>query len=192
MSTEGFDYPHMMREALREVARQALEQVAESGLPGAHHFYLSFRTDRPGVEIPASLRERYREEMTVVLQHQWWDLEVDREAFSVGLTFGGSPQRIRVPFSALTAFIDPAAEFGLRFDGARGDEEEDRPRGPQAVEDQEDGDAAPEAVPALRLEKEGPGGEGTETAGDEGEEKGEEEGSETPADVVSIDRFRKK
>lgn len=121
----GFDYPRMMREALREVPREALRRVAEAGLPEPHHFYLSFRTDHPGVEVAEFLRDRYPDEMTVVLQHQYWDLEVDDEAFSVGLSFSGRVEYLRVPFRALTAFIDPAAEFGLRFDGAPAPSPED-------------------------------------------------------------------
>jgi hypothetical protein len=106
-----------LREALRGAVRRVLARVAEEGLPGEHFFYIGFRTDRPGVEIPRFLRDQYPEEMTIVLQHQFWDLEVSGDAFAVTLTFGGSRQRLTVPFLALTAFADPSAEFGLRFDG---------------------------------------------------------------------------
>lgn len=129
----GFDYPRMMREALREVPREALRRVAETGFPGSHHFYLSFRTDLPGVEVAEFLRDRYPDEMTVVIQHQFWDLEVDDEGFSVGLSFSGRVEYIRIPFRALTAFIDPAAEFGLRFDDAPPTPpEDDEPEGERA------------------------------------------------------------
>lgn len=161
---EGFlDYPRMVREALRQVAREALRSVARAGLPESHHLYLSFRTDHPGVEVASFLRDRYPDEMTVVLQHQFWDLEVNDEAFSVGLSFSGRPEHIRVPFKSLTAFIDPGAEFGLRFDGA--------PAPP-------DGDAA---TP-----------EGDETSGPEVEPEARPAVARTPAEVVSIDEFRKK
>lgn len=111
------DYPRIVQEAFRDVVRRVLVRVAEHGLPGEHHFYVGFRTDRPGVEIPRHLRDQYPEEMTVILQHQYWDLAVDEEAFSVSLIFNAHRQCVRVPFSALTAFVDPSAEFGLRFDG---------------------------------------------------------------------------
>src|SRR5882724_356762 len=106
-----------LREALRGAVRRVLARVAEEGPPGEHFFYIGFRTDRPGVEIPRFLRDQYPQEMTIVLQNQFWDLEVSEDAFAVTLTFGGSRQRLTVPFLALTAFADPSAEFGLRFDG---------------------------------------------------------------------------
>jgi hypothetical protein len=116
MADEPLDYARWYREALLEVARRALRRAAREGLPGEHHFYLSFRTGHPGVSVPPSVRARHPEEMTVVLQHQYWDLAVGDDAFSVTLRFGGAPERLHVPFAALTAFVDPAAEFGLRFD----------------------------------------------------------------------------
>jgi uncharacterized protein len=111
------DYSLLVREALLEVPRKALRQVAREGLPGEHHFYLSFRTDHPGVSVSPGLLARHPREMTIVIQHQYWDLAVGDEAFSVTLRFGGTPERLHVPFVALTAFADPTAEFGLRFDG---------------------------------------------------------------------------
>ena len=109
------DYVARIDSALREVVRDLLAEIAEEGLPGSHHFYLSFNTKHPGVILPPSLQERYPGEMTVVLQHQFWDLEVEEDQVSVTLQFSGVPQRITVPFAALSAFSDPAAEFGLRF-----------------------------------------------------------------------------
>ena len=104
--------------ALRAVAIDALEFAAKEGLPGEHHFYLSFRTDHPETNIPGHLKARYPQEMTIVLQHRFWDLVVDRAAqrFSVGLSFSGVPSMLSVPFAALTAFQDPQANFGLRFE----------------------------------------------------------------------------
>lgn len=109
----GFDYPRLLRGAAEALVRRVVTQAAEEGLPGEHHFYLTFRTRRPGVEVPASLLSRYPETMTVVLQHQYSGLEVDDEGFAVTLRFGGSWERIRVPFAALTAFLDPSVPFGL-------------------------------------------------------------------------------
>jgi hypothetical protein len=119
---DHIDYQKLLQEALREALRAAVRKVmarvAEEGLPGEHFFYIGFRLDHPGVSVPRFLRDQYPEEMTIVLQNQFWDLEADEESFSVTLTFGGSRQRLIVPFLALTAFADPSAEFGLRFDGA--------------------------------------------------------------------------
>ena len=114
----GIDYPGMVQEALRQVARKALTQVAEEGLPGAHHVYLSFRTGHPGVGLSEGLRAQYPDEMTIVLQHDFRYLEVDDVGFDVTLRFGGVPQGLRIPFTALTSFFDPSVHFLLRFDGA--------------------------------------------------------------------------
>lgn len=116
MTADFFDYPRMIRDALRQVPREALVQVSEEGMPAPHHFYLTFRTDLPGVELSRQLRTQYPEEMTIVLKIQFDELEVGPSDFSVTLYFGGRPERIRVPFAALTAFADPPAAFGLRFD----------------------------------------------------------------------------
>jgi len=113
---DTIDYPGILQAALRDAVRRVLEQVAEHGLPGEHHFYIGFRTGFPGVEVPRFLREQYPDEATIILQHQFWGLEVSPEAFSVLLSFGGSRQRLLIPFAALTAFADPSADFGLRFD----------------------------------------------------------------------------
>ena len=118
MDPEKIDYPAILQEALRDAVRRVLEQVSEHELPGEHHFYIGFRTQFPGVEVPRFLREQYPEEVTIILQHQFWGLEVGPEDFSVLLSFGGSRQRLRVPFAALTAFADPSADFGLRFQAA--------------------------------------------------------------------------
>jgi hypothetical protein len=116
MPDDPLDYTQLVREALLEVPRRALRLIAREGLPGEHHFYLSFRTTHPGVCISPALRARHAEEMTVVLQHQYWDLAVGDDAFSVTLRFGGIPERLHVPFDALVGFADPAGEFALRFD----------------------------------------------------------------------------
>jgi hypothetical protein len=130
------DYARLVREALLEVPRRALRVAAREGLPGEHHFYVSFRTGHPGVSVSPSLRARHPEEMTVVLQHQYWDLAVGDDAFSVTLRFGGVPERLHVPFAALTAFADPEAEFGLRFD---------RPGEAMVIQEKKEGAARTEA-----------------------------------------------
>lgn len=110
-------YDDWTEDALRQVVTRALAHVAVQGLPGQHHFYLTFRTDYPGVELPDRLRSQYPQEMTIVLQHQFWDLKVDQAArrVSVGLSFGGVPASLVIPLGAVTAFADPAIRFGLRF-----------------------------------------------------------------------------
>jgi hypothetical protein len=110
------DYAHFVREALRDVPRQVLRQVQSSGLPGDHHFFVTFRTDHPETVIASRLKRQHPIEMTVVLQHQFSSLFVDEIGFSVTLRFGGRAEQIFVPFAALTAFADPAAQFGLRFE----------------------------------------------------------------------------
>jgi uncharacterized protein len=118
MDPDKIDYPAILQDALRGVVRRVLEQVAEHGLPGEHLLYVGFRTSFPGVQVPRFLRDQYPEEVTIVLQHQFWGLEVTPEGFSVLLSFGGSRQQVAVPFAALTAFADPSADFGLRFDAS--------------------------------------------------------------------------
>ncbi len=113
---DPLDYARLVREALRDVPRQALRLAASEGLPGEHHFYLTFRTSHPGVALSPGLHVRYPDQMTIVLQHQYRDLAVGEDAFSVTLRFGGAPERVHVPFAALVAFADPAARFGLRFE----------------------------------------------------------------------------
>ena len=109
-------YDEIVQEALRDVVGRVLTQVEQTGgLPGDHHFYITFRTRMPGVSIPKHLAERFPEEMTIVLQHRFWDLKVEQDAFSVGLSFGGVPSTLRVPFAAVTDFVDPAVDFSLKF-----------------------------------------------------------------------------
>ncbi|HEX9792150.1 MAG TPA: ClpXP protease specificity-enhancing factor SspB [Kiloniellales bacterium] len=120
MAGNELRYDRMVEDALRGVVGKALSQVAKRGLPGDHHFYITFRSDDPGVQIPDHLRQRYPSEMTIVLQHQFWGLEVGEEAFSVTLTFSDVPERLTVPYAALVAFADPSVRFGLQFDVAEG------------------------------------------------------------------------
>ena len=108
-------YDKMVEAALRGVVREALARAAATGLPGAHHFYITFRTRFPGLSLPDYLGDQYPEEMTVVLEHQFWELEVSEECFSVTLSFQNKPERLVIPFEAITAFADPAVKFGLQF-----------------------------------------------------------------------------
>lgn len=115
-STDHIRYDLLAQDALRGVVRRVLQDVAREGLPGDHHFFIAFDTRAPGVRLSQRMREKYPEEMTVVLQHQFWDLIVSDIAFEVGLSFGGIPERLTVPFSALKGFFDPSVKFGLQFE----------------------------------------------------------------------------
>jgi len=119
-------YDEIMQEALRAVVGRVLGQVQDSGgdLPGNHHFYITFKTGAPGVSIPASLKQRFPDEMTIVLQNKFWELKVEEDRFSVGLSFNQVPAKLVVPFAAITAFVDPAVDFGLQFQAAVPDEPE--------------------------------------------------------------------
>jgi hypothetical protein len=110
-------YDTWMEESLRHVVVRALQYAADIGLPGAHHFYVTFRTDYPGVQIPARLLQKYPQEMTIVLQHQFRDLVIDKEArrFAVTLSFGGVSAALSIPLDAVSAFVDPSIQYGLRF-----------------------------------------------------------------------------
>jgi len=115
MAGKLLDYNQMVENALRGAVREAIKRAAEFGLPGNHHFYITFRTDQPGVELPDYLHERYPEEMTIVLQHQYWGLEPGEDAFQVTLSFNKVPERLVIAYNAITAFADPSVQFGLQF-----------------------------------------------------------------------------
>jgi len=108
-------YDDVVQEALRAVVGRVLGNVARDGLPGDHHFYITFKTQAPGVSIPQHLHERFPDEMTIVLQHKYWDLKVEAEHFEVGLSFSQIPSHLFIPYSAITAFVDPAVDFALQF-----------------------------------------------------------------------------
>ena len=116
-------YDEIVQEALRDVVGRVLRQVEQVGaLPGGHHFYITFKTRMPGVIIPKHLAERFPDEMTIVIQHRFWDLKVEDDQFGVGLSFGGIPAALTVPFAAVTQFHDPAVEFALTFQANAGEE----------------------------------------------------------------------
>jgi hypothetical protein len=160
MPDQSIDYGRLVERALRQVVRAALDVVAKQGLPGRHHLYITFRTDHPGVVLAADLRTRYPSEMTIVLQHEFWDLTVEEDRFAVGLSFGGAPHRLEIPLEAVTVFADPSVEFGLQFTAAS---------------------AAPSGRPAP------PG-----TAAESPREADKPPTQEGSAEVVTLDRFRKK
>jgi uncharacterized protein len=116
MATDHIRYDILAQEALRGVVRTVLTDAAKKGLPGEHHFKITFATTAPGVRLSDRMRGQYPEAMTIILQHQFWDLAVNDDGFEVGLSFGGVPERLAIPFDAITAFYDPAVQFGFQFE----------------------------------------------------------------------------
>ena len=115
MSGDGLDYDVLIENASRSVMRAALAHVAKNGLPGGHYFYITFRTSDPGVTLPEYLRSTHTAEMTIALQHQFWDLDVEEKGFKVTLNFNKIPETLEIPFSSITLFADPPAQFNLQF-----------------------------------------------------------------------------
>lgn len=167
-------YDLMTQDAMRAVVRRSLERVLESGLPGEHHFFITFATGAQGVSISDALVGRYPEEMTIVLQHQFWGLEVDEDGFSVSLTFNKIPERLEIPFSAIKGFYDPSVQFGLQF----------QVEGSAEVVSTVDFDpsAKPEEQPVAEAKEE------QDVASDTDEDVDDDERGE----VVNLDAFRKK
>jgi uncharacterized protein len=183
---DRFHYDALVDDALRSVVRRVLTQVADKGLPGSHHFYISFRSNDAGVVLPDYLRAKYPEEMTIVLQHQYWDLLIGADAFEVTVSFNKQQERIRVPFAALSAFVDPSVRFGLQFD-----------RKDKAAADKPDSAAVPPTslpAPDKRPPLAGPAGEAKAEAGAaEAAPQAAEAKPEDPASkVIKLDSFRKK
>ena len=147
MSEDLIRYDILTREALRGVVRKVLTEASKAGLPGNHHFFISFASQAPGVKIPARLVERYPSEMTIVLQNQFWDLRVNETGFEVGLSFDDRPETLQIPFAAIIGFFDPSVEFGLKFETEADvtDESQDEESGDVDTEDGGDDPSAPPA-----------------------------------------------
>ncbi|HEX2553693.1 MAG TPA: ClpXP protease specificity-enhancing factor SspB [Microvirga sp.] len=210
MANDLIRYDLLVQEALKGVVRRVLVDAAKDGLLGEHHFYISFRTDFAGVRLSQRLRDKYPQEMTIVLQHQFWDLGVTEHAFEVGLSFSGVPERLLIPFDALTGFFDPSVSFGLKFE-IPGEAEEEPAEAPPAAPQRpirgagsEPVELQPKKAPApvtakgagskapakpANPEKPAPGAEKPAEAADAA--KGKDEAGGT-AQVVSLDSFRKK
>ncbi|WP_181702499.1 SspB family protein [Chthonobacter albigriseus] len=185
MAEDLIRYDVLTQEALRGVVRKVLTEVVRAGLPGDHHFYIAFDTGAPGVRISSRLRERFPEEMTIILQHQFWDLAVTEHAFEVGLSFSGVPERLLVPFSAVKGFFDPSVEFGMTFEVAR--EAEATAAGAE-VETLKP--APPALTPVVPVQVKPVDDEAKEAAPPAAEAPPAE--GEKSAAVVSLDAFRKK
>jgi uncharacterized protein len=171
MATDHIRYDVLARDALRGVLRRVLSDAAEHGLPGEHHFFITFLSTAEGVKLSPRLLAQYPEEMTVILQHQFWDLTVLEDRFEVGLSFGGIPERLVVPFNSIKSFFDPSVQFGLQFDPS------DAAEAPAANL------PAVAASSALTVPATGPA-----SAAEQDEPAKPSEGAE----VVRLDRFRKK
>lgn len=169
MATDHIRYDVLARDAMRGVLRQVLADAAANGLPGEHHFYITFVSNAEGVKLSPRLQSQYPQEMTIILQHQFWDLVVSDDRFEVGLSFNGIPERLVVPFSAIKSFIDPSVKFHLQFE-ASDETAATEPAEPEAL-------SAPAAAAA---------------PDDAAENGGEPSRPNEGAEVVRLDRFRKK
>lgn len=169
-STDHIRYDVLARDAMRGVLRHVMADAAKEGLPGDHHFYITFLTQAEGVKLSPRLMAQYPEEMTIILQHQFWDLVVTEDRFEVGLSFGGVPERLLVPFSAIKSFLDPSVQFGLQFETTEA-----------TAPAKDEGPDAPTST-ALAPATDAP----TADAADGDKKPGE------GAEVVRLDRFRKK
>ena len=195
MPDDHIRYDLLAQQALRGVVRTVLADVAKKGLPGEHHFKITFNTAAPGVRLSDRLRAQYPETMTIILQHQFWDLAVGERAFEVGLAFGGISERLAVPFDSIVAFYDPAVQFGFQFEaieaaaGERGDAAKDAAKAAPAREDKSV--QKPAALPPGKSAA----GKKSEPAAPSGATEPPSGGDDKPGgggEVVRLDRFRKK
>ncbi|MGV3634923.1 MAG: SspB family protein [Pseudorhodoplanes sp.] len=176
MATDHIRYDLLAQDALRGLVRKVLTDTAKSGLPGEHHFSISFRTDAEGVKMSPRLREQFPQEMTVILQYQFWDLKVTDTAFEVGLSFGGVPEKLTIPFAAIKSFFDPSVQFGLQFETIE-------------VEPQASGDADAKASAEVKPMTPAESAPATAPAASD---KPAEISDKPSGEVVRLDRFRKK
>jgi len=179
-------YDLLTQKALRGVVRTVLGDAARKGLPGDHHFYIGFDTHAPGVRLSERLRTQYPEQMTIILQHQYWDLSVNESGFEVGLSFGGIPEKLSVPFDAINSFFDPSVQFGLQFEDAG----EGQDNSVAANGQDKPVEKKPRATPAPRA----PAAPQTAAAGPAATAEPEPAPAKpaSGAEVVRLDRFRKK
>jgi uncharacterized protein len=193
MSVDHIRYDLLTQEALRSVLRRVLQDAAKSGLPGDHHFYISFNTGAPGVRLSKRLRAQYPEEMTIVLQHQFRGLAVNEQAFEVGLSFSGVSEHLVVPFDAIKRFFDPSVQFGLQFETVGTIEETSAKEGAAASPEAEKAPAKP--LPASKPDAPAPAAASEEPEAKPAQPAAEGDAprkGEGGAEVVRLDRFRKK
>jgi hypothetical protein len=183
-------YDLLTQDALRGVVRSVLLDAAKKGLPGDHHFYISFDTRAEGVRLSDRLRTQYPEEMTIILQHQFWDLKVGEEEFEVGLSFGGIPERLAVPFESINGFFDPSVQFGLQFEEVTEGEERPAPanvQDPPVTNKKKKLPATPPAVTAIAEPA-----KSTRPPGPAAKREKPDKPADGGGEVVRLDRFRKK
>jgi uncharacterized protein len=190
--TDLIRYDLLAQDALRGVVRKVLTDVAKDGLPGEHHFFIAFDTRASGLRISDRLRAQFPEEMTIVLQHQFWDLKVGDHAFEVGVSFNGAPERLLIPFSAVKGFFDPSVQFGLQFEVISNENAENETNEMKAASNDKTGDkpiavAAPKGA-ASEPEVAKPARDKTAKESAIVTEKPDTSGAE----IVSLDKFRKK
>ncbi|WP_099864675.1 SspB family protein [Pararhizobium haloflavum] len=186
MVQDHIRYDILAQDALRGVIRKVLTEVAATGsLPGDHHFFITFMTNAPGVRISAHLRQKYQDQMTIVVQHQFWELKVTETHFEIGLSFSDTPEKLVVPFSAVRGFYDPSVNFELEFDTAMGEGEDGEDDYADTVSDSID------ALVEDHLKDDG-NVDLDKVTGDAGAGNGAKSDKKSGADVVSLDSFRKK
>ena len=178
------DYESMVQASLREVVKNILRDTAKNGLPGSHHFYISFDTTHSSVEMPEYLREQYPEEITIVLQYEFWDLEVEEKQFFITLCFNDIHERLAIPFDAVISFVDPSVKFGLQFSPSVHDDEDEEPvelKGEtEVIEPLAESEDKNKKSKTKKSKK-------TKTA-----DSSEENDETPPSNVVTLDAFRKK
>ncbi len=186
-------YDLLTQQALRGVVRSVLNDAAKKGLPGDHHFFISFDTRADGVRMSERLRAQYPEQMTIILQHQFWDLTVNEQGFEVGLSFGGVTERLSVPFEAISGFFDPSVQFGLQFEEVtEGEAQQVTPANAQQAKPQDKAakrKRGPTSVPAVAAPEPLPA---TSPAAVAAPERKPEKPASGGGEVVRLDRFRKK
>jgi hypothetical protein len=189
MAVDHIRYDILTQDALRGVVRQVLIDAAKKGLPGEHHFFITFDTQAPGVRLSARMREQYPEEMTIVLQHQFWDLKVGDHAFEVGVSFNGAPERLLVPFAAVKGFFDPSVQFGLQFEVVSNENAEGQTGELKVANNDKTGDKPLAIAPTKGAASEP---EVADPASEKAAEKPAADKSSDGAEIVSLDKFRKK
>ncbi len=196
MVQDHIRYDILAQDALRGVIRKVLTEVAKAGLPGNHHFFITFLTCAPGVRISSRLKEKYPEQMTIVMQHQFWDMVVTDQLFEVGLSFGDVPEKLVVPFSAIRGFYDPSVNFELEFDVTAVEPvgDNDSPGADiETLEPQAPQPARSEKTASKERSKKDSNKQNSATDAEENPEDANKSENEKPsADVVSLDAFRKK
>jgi hypothetical protein len=188
MPIDHIRYDLLTQTALRGVLRTVLSDVAKNGLPGDHHFFVTFDTRAEGVRLSQRMRAQYPEEMTIVLQHQFWDLAVGEEAFEVGLSFGGAAEKLAIPFAAVKGFFDPSVQFGLQFEQVK-EAAANEATSPASALPKKKADSSPAAGNKNRR-----GAPAPNPASTRSDDPGEQRTDKPPArgEVVPLDLFRKK